>query len=236
LFTSIWNFRDLGGTVTRDGNMVRSGRFYRSDSLAWISAHEADLAAFGALGIRTVIDLQRPEEIAVHGHIPDTPDRRYLNIAPDHALWDRATYDEIAGPPRYLADRYLDMARTGRADFAKVLSLLADPETAPVVVHCFAGKDRTGITVALTLGLLGVTDDVIADDYAISNTWPDTHAPPPEMPAYFVVAPRAAMMLFLHDLRAEYGSVEEYANAAGFGPDCVADLRVTLLDRRIARG
>src|SRR5262249_10087630 len=146
-------------------------------------------------GIRTVIDLQRPDEVARHGHVPAGPRRRYLNIAPEHALWEPEPYDRLAGPARYLADRYLDMARDGRAGFVSVLSVLAEADNAPAVVHCFAGKDRTGVLIALTLGLLGVDDDAIADDYGLSNEWSASHAPP-EMPEHWVVAPREAMVLF----------------------------------------
>ena len=226
MFTSIFNFRDLGGTVTSTGNVVRPGRLYRSDSLAKLT--HADTEKFASLGIRTVIDLQRPDEVAALGRIPDAPGRRYINIAPKHDLWDPEPYDRVAGPPRYLADRYLEMARDGQAGFVRALTLLADAESAPAVVHCFAGKDRTGVLIALTLGLLGVADDAIADDYAISESWSATHAPA-EMPRHWVVAPRDAMLLFLSDFRRAHLSIDAYVAAAGCGPDRVANLRAHLL-------
>jgi protein-tyrosine phosphatase len=214
LFTSIVNFRDLGGTLTSGGDVVRSGRFYRSDSLAKLALSEADVATFVALGIRTVVDLQRPSEIAVHGHI-DLPGLRYVNIAPDHEPWDPEPYDAVAGPARYLADRYLDMVYTGGPGFAAAVAVLADEDSAPAVVHCYAGKDRTGVLTALTLSLLDVDDEVIADDYAISDVWSSESAPA-ELPYHFVAAPRDAMVLFLRDFRTRYGSAVDYLSRSGF--------------------
>ena len=214
MFTTIFNFRDLGGTVTSNGNVVRSGRFFRSDSLANLGTSAGDVAAFGALGIRTVIDLQRPSEVAQHGHI-DLPGVRYLNIAPAHQPWNPEPYDAEAGPARFLADRYLDMVATGGNGFAAAIRVLADNRAAPTVVHCFAGKDRTGVLVALTLSLLGADDETIADDYAITDGWASTHAPD-DLPTHFVVAPRDAMILFLSDLRIRHGSAADYLARSGF--------------------
>lgn len=204
---------------------MRSGRLYRSDSLAKLDG--ADLQTFGTLGIRTVIDLQRPAEVEVHGHI-DLPGLRYLNIAPDHEMWVPGPYDEIAGPARYLADRYLDMARDGYTGFVAVLDVIADADNSPTVVHCFAGKDRTGVLMALTLSLLGVNDDDIATDYAISDEWSSTNAPA-ELPMHWVVAPREAMVLFLQDLNTKYGSAEQYVLDAGLPPSRITALRSHLL-------
>lgn len=206
--------------------MVRSGRLYRSDSLAKISAE--DLETIDALGIRTVIDLQRPDEVARHGRVPDAPDRTYRNIAPEHDLWNDSSYDEVAGPPRYLADRYLDMARDGHAGLVEALAVLADPAHAPAVVHCYAGKDRTGVLVALTLGLLGASDAAIADDYSRSEAWSLTHAPV-ELPRHWVLAPREAMIIFLKDFKQRYGSIRRYAEQSGLTQADIDSLRGNLL-------
>ena len=83
--------------------------------------------------------------------------------------------EEVLDPTRYelpegmLAARYQDYTRLGPDHIAKAISFVADPANHPIVVHCLAGKDRTGVVVALILSLLGVDDDTVAEDYALSN-------------------------------------------------------------------
>jgi hypothetical protein len=227
LFTSIFNFRDLGGIAVSSGKTVRSGRLYRSDSLANLTV--SDVEILDRLGVRTVIDLQRAEEVARLGRVPDSPGRVYRNIVPEHALWDLAdSYDEAAGPPRYLADRYLDMVRDGHAGMVEALAVLADPRQTPAVVHCLAGKDRTGVLIALTLGLLGASDTAIAEDYSRSEAWSVAHAPA-ELPRHWVGAPREAMIIFLKDFKQRYGSLERYVLDAGLARADIESLRDNLL-------
>jgi protein tyrosine/serine phosphatase len=132
------------------------------------------------------------------------------------------------------------MLRTAGPVIAEALALIADPGGGPVLVHCTAGKDRTGVVVALVLGLLGVADDDIVADYALSETAMQ------EMVAYFesrseearealapirsavIAASPETMRLFLEELRATYGSVEGYAAAMKITP-LVAQLRSSLL-------
>ncbi len=229
LFESLHNFRDVGGCTTADGWTVVNGRLYRSDMLIKLTDNE--LPRFDALGIRTVIDLRRPAEIASAGRIAELAGRRYVNIAPDHPLWEDHDYDESAGAERYLADRYLELAATGRAGIGQVLAMIADDTGAPTVVHCFAGKDRTGVVIALTLALLGVDDESIGDDYARSDHWV-RHAAPANVPAHWTLAPRRAIILFLDGLRSEYGSVEAYAASAGVRAPDLTTLRAHLLTGR----
>jgi protein-tyrosine phosphatase len=231
-FATVYNFRDLGGHIGWNGRMVHRGRLYRSDSLHRLN--DADLARFAALGIRSVLDLRRPIEVERDGRIPDLPGLTYHNIHPVHREWNPGSYDETGGPAKYLAERYLDMAEEGIDGLGEALRLIADPISAPLVMHCFAGKDRTGVLSALTLSLLGVNDHDIALDYARSDVARapltrhiQAHAqsralPPP--PQHFAASPPRAMLLFLSGLRARYGSVYAYARAAG-----VADGHLQLL-------
>lgn len=226
ILPSLDNFRDVGGPSAADGRRVRHNRLYRSDSLTKLS--DADADAFAGLGIRTVIDLRRPNEVEEFGRIADAVDRRYVNISPRHATWDGTTYDEAAGPARFLADRYHDLARDGVDGIGEVIATLAEATTEPTVMHCFAGKDRTGVVIGLTLSAVGVGVDAIADDYALSNDWAERFNADNIQP-HWVFAPREAMTLFLAELIAEYGSVRAYLAAGGVDDRHVAALRENLL-------
>ncbi|MEU5787000.1 tyrosine-protein phosphatase [Micromonospora purpureochromogenes] len=235
-FPALFNFRDVGGYRNRDGRTVRRRRLYRSDSLHRID--ETDRAAFTALGIRTVIDLRRPTEVARDGRVPAYDGLTYRHIHPEHRDWAEQRYQPGTSLARYLADRYADLAQTGTAGLAEAVGLIADSATAPVVVHCVAGKDRTGIVCALTLSVLGVSDADIAEDYALSSeasarfsawlaaTAPHTEEPPPP----FLASPAEAMALFLTELREGHGSVEGYLRHAGVTDDQLTALRDHLLD------
>ncbi|MDW3846496.1 tyrosine-protein phosphatase [Micromonospora sp. BRA006-A] len=236
-FPALFNFRDVGGYATRDGRTVRRGRLYRSDSLHRID--ETDRSAFTALGIRTVIDLRRPSEVERDGRVPDYDGLTYRHIHPEHADWGANRFDASGvSLARYLADRYADLARTGTAGLAEAVGLIADSANAPVVVHCVAGKDRTGIVCALTLSVLGVPDKDVVADYALSTaasrrftewvraTLPDAEEPPPP----FLESPAETMELFLAELRGGYGSVEGYLTHAGVTEAQVESLRTHLLD------
>jgi protein-tyrosine phosphatase len=225
-FRSLLNFRDVGGRAALDGAKVRRGRLYRSDTLTNLSPEE--IPAFDALGVATVVDLRRPHEIAAWGRIADIPGRRWANIAPDHPEWDAYRYDESTGASRFLADRYLNIADLGRVGLGDAIRAVIDDGDRPTTVHCFAGKDRTGVVVAVTLALAGVDDEEIADDYALSDHW-QHRVTGVAVPTHWAAAPREAILLFLADLRAGYGSVAGYAEAAGLWAADVAVLRERLL-------
>jgi protein-tyrosine phosphatase len=221
------NFRDVGGCPA-DGGIVRTGVLYRSASLADLTSDDA--LHLAELGIRTVIDLRRPEEVSKFGRVIDAVGRRYVNIAPTHALWDtEPEYDEAAGPARYLADRYAVLARDGAAEYGAAMRLIADVDSAPTIVHCFAGKDRTGVLIALTLALVGVPDRDIASDYALSDQW-SRDTPTDGIPHYWLPAPPESIMMFLDELRSEHGSLQQYAASAGLDEADVAALRNALVE------
>jgi protein-tyrosine phosphatase len=237
-FDSVFNFRDMGGLGTLDGARVRRGVLYRSDTLSRLS--HADRPTFEALGVGTVIDLRRETEVAVMGRVPEWTRARWRHHHLNHALWDHSTYTPQIGVARWLADRYHDLLEDGAADIVQVIELLADPQHGPTVVHCVAGKDRTGLISALTLELLGVPDEVIAHDYALTElsepdylawlrrTDPVQAALP--YPPFYSSTPDRAMLLTLTELRDRHGSVRAYLTANGLRPATVAALHDRLLE------
>ncbi|WP_213455228.1 tyrosine-protein phosphatase [Rhizomonospora bruguierae] len=234
-FSNLFNFRDVGGYPTADGRAVRWRRLFRADSLHRLTG--TGRQDFAALGVRTVVDLRRPKEISRHGRVFEDPGLGYRHIHPEHQDWDEIPYDARLGMARYLADRYRDLTEQGAAGLVNAISVIADPATAPVVVHCAAGKDRTGVVCALALSVLGVSDEDIAEDYALSTLaserfadWLRANLPHKlDVPPPWLAAPAEAMLLFLAELRERHGSAEGYLTRAGLPPARIDALRENLL-------
>jgi protein tyrosine/serine phosphatase len=233
-FPRVFNFRDLGGYASRDGRAVRWRRLFRSDTLSGLA--DGDRDRFLGLGIRTVLDLRRPYEVERDGRVPAWDGLTYRNLDPGHPEWHLTPYHDGLEPVRYLADRYRDMAEEGAARFAEAIGMIADETAAPVVVHCVAGKDRTGVLCALTLALLDVADRDIDADYtrsAVGNRryleWLRANGRPDATPLAWWRAPPGTMRVFLSELRQRHGSVERYLTRAGLHTGQVTALRTHLL-------
>ncbi|GIJ44352.1 hypothetical protein Val02_12380 [Virgisporangium aliadipatigenens] len=236
-FENIFNFRDLGGYKGLDGRTVRSGLLYRADELCRLSGD--DLATFADLGIRTVIDLRRPDEIASRGRVFEGP-HRYQHAHLVHPDWPDFEGDTQARID-FLRARYVEMCEHGGEAIGASLRTVADPEALPLVFHCQAGKDRTGLVAAFTLYLLGVSEDDIADDYALSEL---AEEPTFEYHAArgatfgdrrwerFTVAPREVIPALFAALRERHGSIEGYLASIGVSDAHVAVLRRELLTGR----
>jgi protein-tyrosine phosphatase len=221
-FDNVFNFRDLGGYRTADGRTVRWRRLYRADDLCRLDG--ADLERFAALGIRTVVDLRRPNELEEYGRIPAADGFEYRHIHVKHPKWEPADFTAPGARAEYLVDRYLEMLDMGSEGIAEALRTVADPAAAPIVFHCLAGKDRTGLVAAFTLHLLGVSDDDVADDYARSElaeppnwAWLARHRPepPPRRWEQFTVSPREAILRVFARVRAEHGTIPDFLQSIG---------------------
>jgi len=215
-YERLHNFRDLGGYRAGDGRVVRWGRLYRSDSLGKLRG--ADWERFAGLGVRTVIDLRYPSEIEARGRVPEAPGLEYHNLSIEHRPYDQAEIPAELDPWRYLADRFAEVALDGAVELRQALELIA-AGSEPQVFHCASGKDRTGLLAGLVLALLGVAEDDIAADFALTELatarlvadWKAEHPGRTLNWPGYGRAPEEVIRLFLADLAAAYGSVHEYA-------------------------
>ncbi len=235
-FEACFNFRDIGGYPAANGMRVRRGHYYRSGGLQNMTP--ADIERAAALDLSTVIDLRFPSEIAAGGgagSLFDGPLRRHeLPVIPDgrSPLLDEQFGRGISG------ERYFGYLETGKPALASALELIADPENHALVIHCTAGKDRTGVLSALLLEILGVDDAVIEQDYVLTNVetqrwmaWLASNGRLAEdaSPETFGVPPDA-IGIFLARLRDEYGSAAEFASSIGVGAATQQALRSALLE------
>lgn len=224
------NFRDLGGLVTTSGATIRRGRIFRSDALFRLTA--ADVETLTPYGLRTVIDLRSDEELQRSGpgliHETDIRHERVPIV------------DVDPRQPESLEEMYVAMLR-GLADrFRRIFDLLAAENTYPVVVHCWAGKDRTGIVTALVLAALGVPDDEIIADYALTEanmrrllelSRPD--APDfdySSIPPAWLEASPETMRRFLAAVETEWGSIPGYLSTIGVPEASLATIAAVLLE------
>ncbi|MFB6517402.1 tyrosine-protein phosphatase [Streptomyces sp. NPDC056401] len=236
-FERLHNFRDLGGYRTEDGSTVVWGALYRADSLGKLAG--ADWDRFLDLGVRTVIDLRYPWEIEAKGRIPEPERFTYANHSIEHRPYDQAEIDPDTDPWRFLADRFAEVAEDGVAEIRAAIELLAEGP-GPAVFHCTSGKDRTGLIAALVLTLLGVDEEQILADFALTELatarlTADWHTAHPgrtmRWPSYGR-APAEILRLTLADLATRHGSVHAYlTDEVGITPTTTAHLRERFLTR-----
>jgi protein-tyrosine phosphatase len=167
------NFRDCGGYETTDGARVRWGRLYRSGVMARLSPAAA--AQVQALGVRSVCDLRRTAERALHPNPPFSAEIRRFEWDSEQEsspIRDRVFADsnDAAGVHQAMLKMYERLPFGLQPRLAGVFAALDHAGQGATIVHCTAGKDRTGVAVALVLESLGVRRAAIVDDYTLTNT------------------------------------------------------------------
>jgi len=166
------NFRDLGGYTSADGRRVRWRRIFRSNHLGHLTAE--DLAALRDLGLKRVIDFRSQGEIdaAAPCKVADA-DLHVLSIDPGirprlHARLKAGETVTAADATAIICDIYRRYLHAHSGNFQVLFRHLLDEGT-PLVFHCAAGKDRTGIAAALILSALGVPREVVIEDYLLTG-------------------------------------------------------------------
>jgi len=165
------NFRDLGGYSTKDGRTVRWRQIFRSNHLAHLT--DDDAAIVRALGVKSAFDFrgaaERTEalcgmpEISVHS-LPVEP----TVVAALRAIAAAGTPLSTDHAAEVMRDSYRSYVQQNTPRFRTLFAHLLQ-DSAPLVIHCTAGKDRTGFACALILHTLGVPDEVISEDYLLTN-------------------------------------------------------------------
>ncbi|GAB2903903.1 tyrosine-protein phosphatase [Streptomyces mayteni] len=251
--TGVVNFRDVGGLPTVDGRRVRHGVLFRSGHLAHATA--ADQAFLGALGLHTVFDFRNAADQDLDGHDVALPGVRHVNIplndpAEGAAFWTLVRDGSLAElraeltgrqAPGMMIASYRRMVLDRTAEHGRVLRALSAGGV-PALLHCAAGKDRAGLTVALVLLAVGVERTAIVGDYLKSNAPHRRYRlrrpgdGRPALPAD--VAEVEGLLAPLFDARAEYlESAFEQIDASWGGPDryLAEGLGVTEPDRERLR-
>jgi protein tyrosine/serine phosphatase len=178
------NMRDVGGLPTTDGGRVATGRLLRSDNLQDLS--EADVEALEQLGVTDVVDLRsnveltlegpgplRARELTHHHHSLFRDDDREVTAQEALVLpWSKKDQEKADAQPRldddYWASHYLGYLAHRPDSVSAALSVVARSRGA-TIVHCAAGKDRTGTVVGLALSVAGVSDDDVVADYVATD-------------------------------------------------------------------
>lgn len=255
-FEQCENFRELGGYIGMDGKRVRHGLFYRAPALSSLETPH-DLALFSSLGVRAVIDFRsEPERLA-------QPDPTFPGIAHYNAsaMVDatgqdiRFDLEQILSGGQRAIDEMLETVRQSYADmpfrnsaYRLLFRLVAEGAT-PLLFHCTAGKDRTGVAAALLLRALGVSREDILRDYEITNcyrakarerfarTFDVEKIPLAEETAYTIFGVQVAnLACSLDAIDARYPDFDTYLETeCGFGAKALEQMRRYALEEPSAQ-
>ncbi|HVB42360.1 MAG TPA: tyrosine-protein phosphatase [Streptosporangiaceae bacterium] len=228
------NFRDVGGYPVTGGGIIGWRRLFRSDAL-----HRLDLSGTGllaGLGLRTVLDLRTNAETQLApSPLDDFAERGTLTM---HIS---LIGEDFSALPAELGDIYSFMIDERGAAIGAAIRSLARPGALPGLVHCTAGKDRTGVVVAFMLAVAGVPDHLIAADYALSSMYLDPESTPTighvrassglgdRLTAALLASPPDLIRRGLDRARQRAGSIAGYLGRHGVSEAELSALRAALV-------
>lgn len=233
-----FNFRDVGGYPLESGGSLRHGRLFRSDALSELS--DADLDTLRGIGLGAVLDLRETYEWQAS---PDrveglNADQRYVPVFADSLFADG--FDHITEPIT-LPQLYDMMINDHAEQLALAVATLGETISVASVVHCTAGKDRTGMVTALTLSALGVPEEWIVRDFAATESFlgeafvarVEQHYArngfPSSMASNPTLAPAELMVAMLARLREQHGGAERFLLDHGTPAAAIESLRRELV-------
>ena len=232
------NFRDLGGYPGKDGRLVRWRQIFRSNHLGHLT--HSDTAVLRELGVRSAFDFRGVDERSLAScAIPDIE----VHSLPIEPTVVTALSEHLASgsPPsaetalEIMRDCYRSFVRRSTGSFQALFAHLLQ-DRAPLVIHCTAGKDRTGFACALILHALGVAEDVILEDYLLTNRYyrydPEVSTLPIEVRQAIGTVEESFLIAGFEAARADFGSIEDYLSR-GLG---VGTTERALLESRYLAG
>jgi hypothetical protein len=193
------------------------------------------------LGVRSVIDLRDSVEVERNGRAPFVHGPVCYFHVPILDGERRASQQAQNSPHFDMASLYVRMLEKGAGDFVRAVRTISARVHEPVVFHCAAGKDRTGLLAAILLGALGVSDDDIIDDYALTARYmgpivermrgtPGYAEIVRNLPADIFASKPEVMARTLREVRASWGSMRGYLTSGGLDPDDLAALELAIVE------
>lgn len=224
--------RDIGGLPVAGGGNVRPHLLFRGDAIDAVTDNGAQ--SLRDLRLHTIIDLREPVERTLpQPDLGADVDMRQMPI-----LRGRFDYTRFEG----ISDLYAAVLDDAGEELAAVINVLAQPDALPALVHCTAGKDRTGLVIGLILAALEVPDAAVASNYAITEAnfvgpareralkrAADADLPAQRL-AVLVGSPPEAMLCALAHVRDSAGSVPDYLIGRGLSRDALRTLHDALVD------
>lgn len=221
------NFRDVGGVPVGSDRQIAYGRLFRSDTLQFLTAEDVTVL-MDVMGLRTDVDLRLSFELNVegrgllgetevaHAHLP-------FQVAGAHRPGSATPILQGDDP---VVDHYVNYLGHSPQSVSGLVMLLGQPKTLPALVHCAAGKDRTGIAVAMVLAAVGCTVEDIAVEYAAGShlipavmdrlrTMESYGASLAKLPPEANLTPPEYVERFFEVLRSTYGGPIDYLRSHG---------------------
>lgn len=228
------NFRDVGGYPVSGGGTTAWHTLLRSDALHLVDG--AGLDQLTGLGLKTVLDLRVPEELRV----APSPLAQFASSGIRHSHLSLVGADFSELPPE-LDGVYSFIVTRRSAAVGAAIKSLAKPGALPGLVHCTAGKDRTGIVIAFTLSAMGVPDDFIAADYSLSSMYLEADQTPvigqiaassglgDQLTQAMLASPPELIVRALDLARQQGGSMEAYLARNGVSEADLSAIRSALV-------